>query len=89
MDYTQTIPDVWVNKDRFTGTPCLKGTRVPVAQIIAEIADGRSIGDVAEDMDLPEEQIKDLFEHIANLWNHRFQVDGDKQIKLTIKVEDD
>jgi uncharacterized protein (DUF433 family) len=38
--------------DRYGGAPVLAGTRFPVSQVLAELAEGASIGDLAEDMSL-------------------------------------
>lgn len=43
---------VYVGTDRRGGVPVLKCTRVKVAQVLAEIADGRSVNEVCEDMRL-------------------------------------
>ncbi len=39
------------------GIPCLKGTRVTVAQILAQLADGESIDEIADDMSLDRESL--------------------------------
>lgn len=39
------------------GIPCLKGTRVTLAQILAQLADGESIDDIATDLALDRESL--------------------------------
>jgi len=47
------------------GVPVLKGTRVPIAQIIAELADDARASEIADDLDLDESLIDNLLEGIA------------------------
>ena len=54
-----------VNPKKRGGVPVLKGTRFTLAQILAEIAEGRSIVDLAEDFELDSELIKEFLEGIA------------------------
>lgn len=51
---------VEVNANKRGGVPVLKGTRFTVAQLFAEIAEGRSAGEIAEDFDLELEMIKEV-----------------------------
>lgn len=46
------IPEIEIDPDRAGGKPVIKGTRYTVAQLLAEIAEGDSIDDIALDMDL-------------------------------------
>lgn len=57
------------NPDKLGGRPVLKGTRVSIAQIVAEIADGASIPGLVADMDLPEQTLKCLFECISEFFD--------------------
>lgn len=45
--------------------PVLRGTRFPVAQVIAELADGRTVHDVANDYDLNEELVIQAVREVA------------------------
>lgn len=47
------------------GVPVLKGTRVPVAQVLAEIADNATVSEIADDLDLEQEVIVKLLEGMA------------------------
>ena len=48
------------NREKLGGVPVLKGTRISVAQILAEIGEGQSIQAVADDFDLDAEMVKKL-----------------------------
>jgi uncharacterized protein (DUF433 family) len=54
-----------VNANKRGGVPVLKGTRFTLAQLFAEMADGRSIGEIAEDFDLDFGQLKQFLEGVA------------------------
>lgn len=54
------------------GVPVLKGTRVPVAQVLAEIADNATISEIADDLDLEQEVIVKLLEGMAIHLDHPF-----------------
>jgi uncharacterized protein (DUF433 family) len=56
---------VEVNPNKRGGVPVLRGTRFTVAQLFAEIGEGRSIGDIAEDFELDLAVIKELFESFS------------------------
>ena len=43
---------VTIDPDIRGGVPVLKGTRVPIAQIVAEICEDASLSEIAEDLDL-------------------------------------
>ena len=51
---------VEVNPDKLGGVPVLKGSRISVAQILAEIAEGQTVEAVADDFDLDVAQVKRL-----------------------------
>jgi uncharacterized protein (DUF433 family) len=54
------------------GIPVLAGSRVTIAQIIGEIADGRSIDDLAESFDLDPTALQTLFQGLAINFDHSF-----------------
>lgn len=56
---------VEVNPQKRGGAPVLKGTRFSVAQLLAEIAEGRGVAEIAADFDLDLELIKKLLEGLA------------------------
>jgi uncharacterized protein (DUF433 family) len=47
------------------GVPLLKGTRVPVAQILAELADDVKVSEIAENLDLDRDMIVSVLEGLA------------------------
>jgi uncharacterized protein (DUF433 family) len=47
------------------GVPVLKNTRIPISQIIAEVADDSKISDIADDFNLDINILANLFEGIA------------------------
>ncbi|HKI30582.1 MAG TPA: DUF433 domain-containing protein [Gemmataceae bacterium] len=56
---------VEVNPNKRGGVPVLRGTRFTVAQLFAEISEGRSLGDIAEDFDIDLVIIKKVMESFA------------------------
>ena len=54
-----------VDPNRRGGKPCLKNTRMTVAQIIAQIAEGDSVDDLVEDMELDRDTLVGLLEGLA------------------------
>ena len=56
---------VEVNPQKRSGVPVLKGTRFTVAQLLAEIAEGRSVAEIAEDFDVDKALIQRLLEGLA------------------------
>jgi uncharacterized protein (DUF433 family) len=63
---TLTLRDVVaVDPDIRSGTPVLRGTRFTVAQLLAELAEDRSIADIAASFRLDREQIRQVLESLA------------------------
>lgn len=54
------------------GVPVLKGTRVPISQILAELAEDQRVSDVAEDLQLDGDAIRRLLEGIAGYLDRPF-----------------
>jgi uncharacterized protein (DUF433 family) len=54
-----------LNPAKCGGVPVLKGTRISVAQILAEIGEGQSAVEVAQDYDLDAELVKRLVKGLA------------------------
>ncbi|EDN68641.1 hypothetical protein BGP_0703 [Beggiatoa sp. PS] len=53
--------------------PVLKGTRIPIATILAELGEETTISEIAEDYDINAQQIKVLIEGLAILLERSFQ----------------
>jgi uncharacterized protein (DUF433 family) len=55
---------VEIDPDKCGGVPVLRSTRLTVARLLAELADGRSVGAIAEDFELdpaiPEDLLRNL-----------------------------
>lgn len=56
---------VEVDPDKRGGVPVLKGTRMTVAQLIAELAEDRSVSQIAAAYRLDKEQIKEVLESLS------------------------
>lgn len=56
---------VSVDRSIRSGLPVFTGTRVPVSQVIAEIADGESIFDVAEDLEIDQAVLQEFFRGLS------------------------
>ncbi len=54
-----------VNARKRGGVPVLKGTRFTLSQLLAEIAEGRSVAEIAEDFELDLAMIKQFLEGLA------------------------
>jgi|OpeIllAssembly_1097287.scaffolds.fasta_scaffold763392_1 uncharacterized protein (DUF433 family) len=53
------------NADKLGGAPVLKGTRISVAQVLAELGEGQSAEEVAADFDLDVALVKRLVQGLA------------------------
>jgi len=62
-DYVMTDPEI------MSGVPVLKGTRFPIAQILAELANDYSISEIAEDFNLDENKITGFLNNLAEEFN--------------------
>lgn len=56
---------VWIDPDRMAGKACLVGTRFPVSSIIAELAEGRTVKEIAEEFELQEHLIRNFLNGLA------------------------
>ena len=67
------LPDsIEINVGKRGGVPVLKGTRVPIAQILAELASNYSVSEIADDLDLSEDLIRGFLEGLADHLNRSF-----------------
>ena len=55
-----------INPDIRSGVPVLRGTRIPVSQIFMEIADNRTINDIAEDLEIDETFLTNFIKSLSN-----------------------
>jgi uncharacterized protein (DUF433 family) len=49
-----------------SGTPCLRGTRIPVGMILGDFLDGLALHEVAENRDLDPHDIEGLLAEVIN-----------------------
>jgi uncharacterized protein (DUF433 family) len=61
-----------IDKDMRSGVPCVKGTRVPVSQILAELSEGHSLASICDDMELNQIEVADAIMDIANFLNRNW-----------------
>lgn len=61
-----------IDKMRRSGVPVLKGTRFPIASILTELAEGRSVDEIAKDYDLPKGRIKKALQGFAYYFDRPF-----------------
>lgn len=51
------------------GTPVLKGTRFPLFQFLGELADGRCIDEIADDLNLEIETLRGILNALADAYS--------------------
>jgi uncharacterized protein (DUF433 family) len=54
-----------INAGKRGGVPVFKGTRVPIALVLAELANNANMAEIAEDLDLSEELVRGFLEGMA------------------------
>ena len=54
-----------LNENKMGGVPLLKGSRISVAQVLAEISEGQSVAEVAADFDLDVSLVQRLVQGLA------------------------
>ena len=72
MNTNDQIPSesvIEINPKICGGYPVLKGTRITVSQILGEIADGRTINDIAYSFDLELKDLRLLLLEVCNMYN--------------------
>lgn len=61
-----TMPSISIDPERMAGQPCIRGTRFPVEQLLAELADGDyTVAGLADDFDLDREVIAAVLNELA------------------------
>jgi uncharacterized protein (DUF433 family) len=55
-----------INKNKRSGRPVIKGTRFLVSNLLAELAEGRNLSEIAESFDLDLNKLKDTLNYLAN-----------------------
>ena len=72
-----------IDRNKSGGAPVLKGTRFTIAQLFAEIAEGRSIEEISRDFDLDLDTIKKLLRATFSYLSCFEQVDKDESTPST------
>lgn len=60
---------IWTCPNRLGGKPCVSGERFSVAQLLAELAGGRSLKDIAEKFDIPHESLINVLHDLSKLFD--------------------
>lgn len=60
LSSSMTFPRITVEPDKMGGQPCIRGLRIPVATVVAMVADGMTVDEILED--LPELEAEDVAE---------------------------
>lgn len=57
---------IWVDNLRCGGKPCIRGHRFSISQLIAELASGRTLKEIAEDFDIDYDNITLAWRDLVN-----------------------
>ena len=58
---------VTVETGKMDGQPCIRGLRIPVATVVAMVADGMSVGEIVNDLpDLVPEDVAEALQYDAS-----------------------
>lgn len=57
-----------VNKSKLSGVPVFRGTRFAAGQLLAELADGGSVDEIADDFDIDPKVFKRFLHILAVRW---------------------
>ena len=53
-----------IDPDKLNGKPCIKGTRIPISTILANLEEGLSISEIIEEFDLvTEDDVKAIIKY--------------------------
>lgn len=66
----EVVPGITANADVAFGKPVIAGTRVPAAQVLAQLAGGTSAEEIQTEYDLTPEQIQAALRYGAWLAEH-------------------
>ena len=68
MSYTR----ITVEPDKMAGQPCIRGLRIPVATVVAMVADGMSVAEIVDEMpDLEPEDVYEALRYAADAVRER------------------
>ncbi len=57
---------IWTEAGRLGGKPCIRGHRFTIAQLLGELADGRTLREISEDFDINYDNIKAAWIDLVN-----------------------
>lgn len=60
--------NIWTDKQRMGGKPCIKNTRFTIAQLLAELADGKNAKEIAKDFNIDLKSIEETLHELANTY---------------------
>jgi len=67
-----TFRRITVNPDQMGGAPCIRGLRIPVATVVAMVADGLTADDILREYpDLEKEDIREALRYAAEALRER------------------
>lgn len=70
--YQMTFPRITVEADKMGGQPCIRGLRIPVATVVAMVADGMTVDEILSDLpDLEAEDIAEALRYAAEAVRER------------------
>jgi uncharacterized protein (DUF433 family) len=65
---TARMTTVWMDPSRMAGQPCVRGTRIPVAQVLDMLAGGDSIEELSTAFRLERALLRDLLLELSREW---------------------
>jgi uncharacterized protein (DUF433 family) len=67
-----TFPRITVEANKMGGQPCIRGLRVPVATVVAMVADGMTVDEILTDLpDLEAEDVAEALRYAAEAVRER------------------
>jgi uncharacterized protein (DUF433 family) len=71
-DAAMTFERITVNPAQMGGAPCIRGLRIPVATVVAMVADGMTVSEILTDLpDLTREDISEALRFAAEAVRER------------------
>lgn len=68
LEASRSLADnVEINSNKFGGTPVVRDTRFKIAQLLATLAEGEDVRELADDMDLDEHRLRDILRNLSTM----------------------
>ncbi len=74
---------VWVDPDRMSGTPCFRGSRLPVQQLFDWLADGVSLDEFIEDFKIDRQAAEMVLRAAGAAFADRSTEEGARSLRDT------